>query len=143
MSCSNNIRANSAHQVDQNQLSRGERSLPLVGGTLPHPDMDKSVVLVCTCSIRVPSDQIPRTATSLGKFAAGSCHELQSMVVVTGDLVRQDLLHPTLRHCLQDRARMDFSIFSFANLATMSSYPDFQNLLNLVFWFTKSRFSVQ
>ena len=33
-------------------------------------------------------------------------------------------------------------IFSFANLATISSWPDYQNLLNPVSWFTGFRFSV-
>ena len=67
---------------------------------------------------------------SKGKFVAGPCHEPCSMVVATGDPVKQDLLHPTVRHCSDDKSRWDFFFFVCDSCHYVIMLQP--NLLNLV-----------
>ena len=49
------------------------------------------------------------------------------------------LLNPSVRHCSKVDLRRILN-FSIAKLAILSSYLDFRNLQNPIFWSTKSRF---
>ena len=117
VSCSGGTLANSAHQVDRDRLSRSERWQWLTNVlathwrhacielcSLPERGTNQWCTLACTFSETVPSAQAPTTATTL---RPGSCHELQNLVVVTGDPVKQDVLHPIVR----DSARKIFFVF--------------------------------
>ena len=114
--------------------SAGQMSLPLIDGT-------RALLLACTFSKRVPSEQEPRTATSLGKLAAGSCHELRDIVVVTRALVKQGLAPPNCERLLSGQSQKYFFL-RFRILPLCHHTMTFQLLVNSVFRFTKSRFSV-
>ena len=77
---------------------------------------------------------------SKGKFVAGPCHEPCSMVVATGDPVKQDLLHPTVRHGSEEKSRWDFLFFRLRFLPLCHHAPTKFTKSRLLF--TKSRFSV-
>ena len=73
---------------------------------------------------------------SLGKLVpCWTVHQLRSMVVATGDRVKQDFLHPTVRHCCHDRSIKDFLIFS-----RLQILPGFCWFTKCLSWFSKSRF---
>ena len=76
---------------------------------------------------------------SKGKFVAGPCHEPCSMVVSTGDPVKQDLFHPTVRHCSEDKSRWDFLFFRLRFLPLCHHAPT--QFAKSRFLSTKSRFS--
>ena len=65
-----------------------------------HAYVEASQVRFRTCSASLVAVDDSRVGRALETWcSAGPCHQLRSMLVATGDRVKQHFLHPTVTHC--------------------------------------------